>query len=283
MSVAHELRRRGYAAVPGVLTPSEVERLREICETWFATADTDEMPASVFLRTPELAGIPLRDDVVAVLKSIYGDSYVLYPNFVVRRNLYVGWHIDPAFAGPDKGYVWEPDFLHFQCVIYLQDNDREHGGGLDVISGSHKPLLRFISGLSPAGYYGLQFARRILLPWARQTLRIRAGDLAMWHGRAVHRSTPARRDKKEPKYAIFFSTGKRDAFATNQFLADMVGHRYQLINGARRFSPRYAELPSLHYPDAFPPEMVESARKHDIDILTIYSAARRGRVDEEAH
>jgi len=269
LSAAHELRSRGYSVVSGVLTPDEIGRLRDFCDEWFGAADTDEMPASVFLRTPELARIPLREDVVALLKTVYGESYVLYPNFIVRKNLYVGWHIDPAFAGPDKRYVWKPGFLHFQCVIYLQDNDRELGGGLDVISGSHRPVLRFISGRSPFGYYGVQFARRLLMPRAKHTLRIRAGDLVIWHGRAVHRSTPMRRQTREAKYALFFSTGQRDRFATNQFLADMVGHRYQLKKGATQYSPRYAELPDLHYPDAFPPEMVESATKHSVEVVTL--------------
>jgi hypothetical protein len=262
------LRRRGYAIVPGIVTPSEVARLREISEAWFETADMEEMPASVFLRTPELARIPLGDNVVTALKSIYGGSFVTYPNFAVRKDHYVGWHIDPAFAGPDKGYVWAPDFLHVQCVIYLQDNDREHGGGLDVMSGSHKPLFRLISGRHPAGYYGVQIANRIVFRWARHTLRIRAGDLVLWHGRAVHRSTPVSVDTKKTKYAIFFSTGQPDDFAINQFLAELVRQRYQLINGTPRFNPRHEELLKLHYPDAFPPEMVESATKHGVRVTT---------------
>jgi ectoine hydroxylase-related dioxygenase (phytanoyl-CoA dioxygenase family) len=240
--------------------------LRELCETWFAAADTNEMPASEFLRNPELARLPMRDDLVALLKSIYGRSYVLYPNFVVRKDVYVGWHIDPAFSGPDRRYVWESDFLHVQCVIYLQDNGEEHGGGLDVIEGSHKPLLRFISGRFSGGYFGVQLVNRLLR--TRRTLSLRAGDLVMWHARTVHRSTPARRHAKQAKYGIFFSTGQGDHFTANRFLSHMIGQRFQRINGTVRFSPRYAEILDLRYPDAFPPEIVEGATKHGIGVST---------------
>jgi hypothetical protein len=253
--VAAELRGAGYSLVRGLLSSDEVAAIRELCDRHFAEADEAEMPASQFVATPELAGIPFRDEVVGLLRHLYGGPYATYPNFTVREDVYVDWHVDTAFTGAHRQHVWDPDFFHVQCAIYLQDNNPASGGGLDVRPHSHMPLAPSLDGRHPID----RLARQVIGPRLRRGVRLesRAGDLVLWHARTEHRSTDARARSSRRKYGIFFSTGRDEPLAINKYLCHLVDQRVQRVNGRLRQFPRYAEIADLRYPESFPRELVE--------------------------
>ncbi|MGN6558625.1 MAG: hypothetical protein ACTHLH_11535 [Solirubrobacterales bacterium] len=260
---ARALEINGFAVVSGVLDADAVARLRKISESELGGAEK-ELPASRFVQIPELVEIPLGDTVVEVLRQIYGGPYVLYPNFTVREDVYVGWHVDTAFAGAHQ-HVWSDSFMHVQCAVYLQDNSAEEGGGLDVRPRSHRSLLPGLGGDHALD----RAARRLLGPRLRgeQMLMARAGDLVMWHARTEHRSTRPRAATGRTKYGIFFSTARWDPYVSHRYLCHLVGQSVQHDgDGARRF-PRYEEIVDLRFPDSFPEDFVER-----IDALGVQMA-----------
>lgn len=251
---------KGYALMRGVLSEGEVSRLREICDAFYAeNPDVPEMPASEFIQHPELARIPFRRDVVEELRGILGEDYVTYPNFIVRKGNYQPWHVDSGFSGPGKEYVWDPKYAHVQCVIYLQDNDPELGGGLEAVEGSHMPGLPVVPPNSPVE----RLARAGLNRVARKHHRIdgRAGDLVMWHARTMHRSTPPRRESPKTKYGVFFSAGLNDPFFNTRYLTHLVAQSVQRENGSTQYHPRYHEIADLRWPESYPEHVLSAARE----------------------
>lgn len=250
---ARALAADGYAVVPEVLDRGQVERLREVCGEELG-GDEREMLASRFMQIPELAGIPLGDTVVEILREIYGGAYVLYPNFTVREDVYVGWHVDTAFAGAHQ-HVWSDSFMHVQCAVYLQDNSREEGGGLDVRPRSHRSLIPGLRG----DHVVDRAARRACGPRLRgeRMLAARAGDLVMWHARTEHRSTRPRRPSERTKYGVFFSTARWDPYVSHRYLCHLAGQSVQHDGVAAERFPRYEEIVDLRFPADFPPEFVE--------------------------
>ena len=266
MSLKHDFERQGFAVVKGVLSAERVAQMRAQLDEYFAgTEPGAEMPASDFLQKPELWEIVVSDSVVSTIRELLGDRYTLYPNMTVRKSLYVGWHVDTAFAGPGKPHVWDEGFAHVQGAIYLQDNDEATGGGLDLVSGSHQPPLPRLRGDHP-----LSRAVAPLVERARDkvTLRANAGDLVLWHARTLHRSTPAQRDTGPTKYGMFFSCSRDDPYVAHRYLTHLVGQAVQRKNGATKFVPRYREVLELRYPDRFPPEFRRAIDEHSISVAT---------------
>jgi ectoine hydroxylase-related dioxygenase (phytanoyl-CoA dioxygenase family) len=263
-TAAQALEVDGFAVVPGVLDAESVAQLRKVCEDELG-GEEKELSASRFVQIPELVGIPLGETVVDVLRQIYGGPYVLYPNFTVREDVYVGWHVDTAFAGAHQ-HVWNDSFMHVQCAVYLQDNSSEEGGGLDVRPRSHRSLLPGLRGDHPLD----RAARRLLGPRLRgeQLLTARAGDLVMWHARTEHRSTRPRVEADRTKYGVFFSTARWDPYISHRYLCHLVGQSVQRDGGETRRFPRYEEIVDLRFPDSFPEDFVGRIDRFGLRMAT---------------
>lgn len=260
-----DFRRTGYAVVPGILDSTEILKLRKICAQRLTDDGAQEMCSSEFLTVPELARVPVNDLVVTALKELLGSDYRTYPNFIVRKSVYVPWHVDDAFTGPGGEYVWDPAFAHVQAAVYLQDNRAGAGGGIDVLPGSHLVSFDaygrmppdFVTATSVLESHGLA-----------STVQANAGDLVLWHARLLHASTPVTAPSGQEKFGIFFSCGRNDPYASNRYLTHLLTKRIRVKDGIARYNPRFAEIADLRYPDSYPTWFVESHKKHGTAMAT---------------
>ena len=60
----------------------------------------------------------------------------MIPDFQIHRNLFGTWHVD---SGAEKSapYLHRKDYKFVKCGIYLQDNSKEWGGGIQLVPKSH--------------------------------------------------------------------------------------------------------------------------------------------------
>lgn len=266
LCVSEDFAERGYLVVRDVLDGDEVERARELCARYLMAAGSREMMTSEFLANEFLAGIPLRDRVVAVVRQLVGKRAVLYPNCTARKNVYVPWHVDETFAGCGTQYAWEPGFAHVQGGLYLQRNDPVSGGGIDAVRGSH--LMSFDGyGRIPADF---SVAGRTLgASFLRESVDTRAGDLVLWHARLMHASTPARQEPGYEKFGIFFSYGRDEPRENHQFLCRIASNSIRMENGISHRIPRLEEISHFRYPDSFPERFVKEAEGAGVKIVTL--------------
>jgi ectoine hydroxylase-related dioxygenase (phytanoyl-CoA dioxygenase family) len=265
-STKESFEKRGYAIVPRVLDAEEVRSLRQVCEgLGDELASGEELAASRLMQERELALVPFKPAITAVMREILGGSFVLFPNVTVRRAVYVPWHVDAAFAGP-RPTVWSKDFAHVQCAIYLQDNDPEEGGGLDVVEGSHR-LTPSIGDPNGTATWILRRAVNRVRP--RRTLPLAAGDLVVWHARTIHRSTRGSRAPRVPKYAVYFAAGRNDPVTVDEYLLHLVGKRHRRVDGRVEYSPRFAEILDLRFPESYPDYVREAAEKADTRVASL--------------
>lgn len=259
-----EFAETGFAVVPGVLDPEEVSRARELCESF---SETLEVPGDAFLETKELGGLLVKAPVVESFRGLLGENYRLYPNMTVRKSLYVGWHVDLAFAGPGRQYVWKHDFAHIQAAVYLQDNDADTGGGIDVVPGSHIHSLDAYGRATPDFPAALRAAPR---PPVR--VDSRAGDLVLWHARLWHASTPShlgpeeRREPEQAKLGIFLSAGRDDLYENNRYLSHLSLKRVHRVDGEVRPNPRFTEMLDRKFPDEYPEWLVDRMREAKFSV-----------------
>ncbi|MFC6086701.1 phytanoyl-CoA dioxygenase family protein [Sphaerisporangium aureirubrum] len=263
---SQDLADRGYTVVRGVLDPVEVEYARERCGRLLSGAGAKELTTSGFLAEEFLAGIVLRDRVLAAVRMAVGPSAVLYPSCTARKDIYVPWHVDSAFTGPGAAYVWEPGFAHVQCGLYLQDNTPETGGGIDVVRASH--LMAFDGyGRLPADFETA--AHTVGASSLCETVDTRAGDLVVWHARLLHRSTVALGEPRGEKFGVFFSYAREHLRDNHRFLCRIAEDSVRTMNGVSRTVPRLAEIARLRYPADFPAWFVKEAEHAGTKVVTL--------------
>lgn len=259
--------RDGFVIVPGVLSEAEVAATRRACHERLQEIGRQEMLPADFLAAPAVWDAIFRPRMAEAVRAVLGDDAVLYPNLTVRKSLYIGWHVDEAFAGANREYVWAPGFAHLQGAIYLQDNAADTGGGIDVVPGSHLMSADGYGRVAPDFETGLA----ALAP-GQQPIRVdgKAGDLVLWHARAWHRSTQPQNgtngaaDGTEEKLGLFFSAGRRDAYENNRFLSHLVTKQIQKDDGRNVKFGRHAQILDIRYPDSFPADV--RARLDELDL-----------------
>ncbi|GAA2003027.1 phytanoyl-CoA dioxygenase family protein [Catenulispora subtropica] len=265
-SLAAQLADRGYVIVRGVLDAAEVARARDLCTAYLTGTGTQEMMTGEFLTDEFLAGIALRDQVVAAVKELMGPNPVFYPNSTTRKNVYVPWHVDATFVGPTAAYVWEPGFAHVQCGLYLQDNDPVRGGGIDVVRSSH--LMSFDGYGTREPEFDIP-ARTLGESPLRERVDTRAGDVVMWDGRLMHASTPVVRETDREKFGVFFSYARGHARDNHRFMSQIAVDSMRTMNGVSRAIPRLDEIAHMRYPESFPDWFVRRARDTGVRVVTL--------------
>lgn len=268
----------GYALIRDVLTTEEVERARAVCDDHLlADAEAEnEIEATTLLRAPAL-NFMFDERVVAALRRWLGGTLAYYPNYVARLNRFTGWHVDHGFFPeflPDASHVYDPGFRHFQCVVYLQDNEPGAGGGLDVRPGSHKWAIGDCAADQD------EIARRY-----RDVVSIdsKAGDLIVFDGRLMHRGTPAGSPRELRKYGIFWSASRADTRQIDRYI-EYFRHRVDYLR-TRNLPPEELErevrrhdlMRSVRFPDSYLPSAADVLREHGVTLAEMPAAAREVR------
>lgn len=219
---------RGYAILPAVYTPEEIQALRE-------AAYASKGYGGDLLANPRLRSVLTDGRMVAVARKLLGTENLLYSgdsSFTINGTQ-KGWHkdntdrVDPA--APD----WTGRYTQLRFGIYCQDHS-EHTGGLNLRVGSHD-----IRNTSEG---------EVLY------VKTTPGDLAVWSMRITHSGNgmllkdpdapyplPSEHDRFAPeevtdadgdRVAIFAHIGAADAHGARY--ADYTKTRTYLVNAWRK-------------------------------------------------
>jgi hypothetical protein len=243
-----------------VLDPEQVWGLRQFLQRRFDLpaeqrydGDVDGFLFDVYSRYPEMRWLLFHEPAVEVLRDLLGKDFVVLRECAAQREQFGHWHKDTT-SQERAGHRFhdDDDFLMVEAAYYLQDNDPEHGGGLDVEPGSHRRV-------DP-------FARRTVLQraWGKVaggpkaaspdvlTVPSQAGDLVIFHFRLNHKATPRHRPPPAgapAKIAVFqaCSANTRHVAAYHDFIADR---------------PNYVYLRGFAYPS----DLVEEAGRRQLTL-----------------
>lgn len=151
-AVRADFQEKGYHLVKGALSRGRILEIREfLLEEFnrkFPGEDLNEANV-IFNYTglyPQLIDVIANERIVAALKIILGEDYVLMPPASCIRNSFWDLHTDVTTMASQGFPIGErPDFTGVAIGTYLQDSS-EQGGGMFVVPGTHKlkkdPLVR---------------------------------------------------------------------------------------------------------------------------------------------
>lgn len=266
----------GYAVLRGAITEEHVQLARKECELHMRNSGNpsqDEIESSRLLANTTLATTVFNSRVTDLLQGYFGGSLTYYPNFVVRLNRYTSWHIDNGFL-PDyhenSDHLYSSGFRHLQCVIYLQNNLPEVGGGLDVLPGSHKWAER-----NSSTEHDDLFAEH----GDHISIDSKAGDLVVFDGRLLHRGSQSERAPEVEKYGVFWSASHFDQPQVERyqqylngridFLREEFERRGYDLSRVEYMLRRYEDLRSVRFPDSFSPSIREFAETNGVNIVSL--------------
>ncbi len=122
---------RGYAILPGVYTPEEIEAFRE-------AAYASRGYGGDLLANPRLRSVITDGRMAAVARKLLGTDELFYSgdsSFTINGTQ-KGWHKDNADRIDPAAPDWVDRYTQLRFGIYCQDHS-EHTGGLNLRIGSH--------------------------------------------------------------------------------------------------------------------------------------------------
>jgi ectoine hydroxylase-related dioxygenase (phytanoyl-CoA dioxygenase family) len=266
----------GYAVIRNVLSAEEVERARAVCDDHLlpdAEAE-NEIEATTLLQKPAL-NFMFKERVVEALTRWLGGTLVYYPNYVARLNRFTDWHVDNGFSPSylaEASHLYDPHFRHLQCVVYLQDNAPESGGGLDVRPGSHRWAT---GGQFPHDGELMRTYPDVV------SIDSKAGDLIVFDGRLMHRGTPTDGSFKRRKYGVFWSASRNDREQIDRYIEYFLGRvdflrtLNQPAEEFQREVQRHRLMHSVRFPDSYLSPAIEVIRRLGITIAEMPHASLR--------
>ncbi len=189
----------GYVIIPHFIDKSNVEKIRYISNQELEKEKQCTLKPTTLLQNADLADVIFStkfNDIVTKIDS----GYLHYvPNYTVRKDLVINWHFDDEFVSPDEGDL--PGII--QCNIYLQDNHKDFGGGIDVVPGSHTFSRDKRKELIQSGNY-FDFT----------SVKSKKGDLLLFDYRIIHRSSMPSQPRSSSRMALQWTVARNSSRAS---------------------------------------------------------------------
>jgi hypothetical protein len=259
-----DVRRLGFVHVPGFISTSQVQALREAAIGHFAAGDgavlrgkqrRDGRPFEVeqnwAKNLPELSWLLSYPPLATIARQLVGDPAVFSLNGLLRGPCNVIWHRD--LRRRDLNHDNDQRCLIYQFGIYLQDHTQQ-SGGLGLWAGTHK--------------------RNALLGGDVHFPPIAAGDLVIFDARIMHAGNTQRvrsaasalPSSSTPASSIAASLSLRDRFS-----ASIAGYCLRPTRLAKLFSRGLrARLQHRYLPPAEDRILIIMAFGADNDVTRMF-------------
>jgi hypothetical protein len=301
-----EFSKNGFIVVRNVFSEEHCDQFRaQILDKFNKLKALDPNQADFSLSQPQAFSIPglweflVNEKMVQALKTILENEYTMTPNFVIQKNKYCvspisickitipnryGWHID-AGGDPINPIQLDPDYRFVKCGLYLQDNDPEFGGGIDVVPGSHKLLLN--TGINRLDRKARLLKGKLGVLHNNKMVSLKKGDAVIFHSFLMHSSTnplgifdnnteintktgyfPSSNSSQKAKLALYFDAC-RSRFASPFLKGSLQRAKKELdtaASGGLKKKLGYCEQISFLFEKSCPQEFLERVKKNNIQF-----------------
>lgn len=304
VEIAAEFSKNGFVHLKNVFSEEHCEKFRtQILDKFnelkalYSRHGGRRLTQTQAFSIPGLCEPLVNKKVVQALKGILENEYTMIPNFTVHKNYFsvsqstiakipipnrYGWHIDAGGEAVIPDHL-NPDYRVIKCGLYLQEN-AEFGGGIDVVPGSHRLLLK--TGLNRLDRKSRDIKSKLGIIFNNKTVPIKKGDVVIFDSFLMHSATQPKgifekiteHDKKKNHYpsmppektkiTLYFDAC-RSRFAPS-FLRDSVQRAKQQLNSATSNETSenlsFCDPIRFFFEQGFPKEFLERAQEQKIQV-----------------
>tara|TARA_B100000401_G_scaffold358856_1_gene256365 strand:- start:3235 stop:4143 length:909 start_codon:yes stop_codon:yes gene_type:complete len=186
----NEYSRRGYVLSKSVIDEDQCDKLRKYIKSLIRKNPKSEKNIilhSKCIKDKKIYEILFNKKINENLKKIFGKKYFInqfeiqYNSFPLKKNS--GYHYDSQ-SERNNSYLKDKNYKFGKVGIYLQDNNIEFGGGINVVPYSHK--------IFPIKSLRLENYIKMVMSFFKKRISSSKGDAIIFDSRLLHTGTDPR-------------------------------------------------------------------------------------------
>lgn len=258
----------GFLLLENCISEIDVMKLRDkIKEISHNNKNTYLLP-SLILKEKEIYKTIFNERLVEVYKEIIQDEVYLIPELHVQINQFPknknsGWHYDGQ-SERNNDYLKFSDRKFFRVGIYLQDNNADYGGGIDILrSNLFKKLplkTNKVFEKKIINFFSLFFS---------QTIKSKKGSAVFFDSRLPHKGTYPQKKlvdgNSRDKYTIYFQVGNKKH--CDYFLKNSIERMFNNYHDKKVIN-YFLDYLHLKFPEEYPSEFLNMLNLNNIKLLT---------------
>ncbi len=197
ISLEEQYIKKGYVIIKNVFDENEIDKIRSYILKTFDLQNNSNLRmvyGSEIIKDQTLYSVFFRKKIINSLKIIFGDDFEYIPDFIIQINSFgqkekkykPGWHVDSASEGPAK-YFLKKDYKFAKMGIYLQDNSKEYGGGINLTPGGHRIYLKFLP--VRIVFFIKKLKDKLNIIFNNHFIKSKPGDIIIFDSRLPHASS----------------------------------------------------------------------------------------------
>lgn len=293
MSSFEEFRKNGYVVLKNVLEKENIFKLRKLAFSLFDekerriekdglhNAARRSLYTETFLKNQEIMNIAFHKEVVEEIKQVLGNDYITFTQFSLGSNLHSPiWHTDAQSQGPAE-YLYSPLYNVAKCGLYLQEDDKDYGGGLEIIAKSHLPsCLGSRSFVSRDKMYGKVSGLQLRAMELRKKylkkirLKLESGDVLLFDSLLWHRASQPNWQTLKQIYSYGIKTPPKEKHKfmiqwevsqNNDFASVYATH--QQLRGLSQKNGLFKESNDVVFPKDFPRSTLDLIESNNCNVV----------------
>jgi hypothetical protein len=234
------------------------------------------------LKNKDILNIAFNKKVVEKISQVLGDDYITLTQFSLGSNLHSPiWHTDAQSQGPAE-YLYSPLYNVAKCGLYLQEDDKNYGGGLEIIPKSHLPsCIGARSFVSRDKMHGKVSRLQLLAMELRKKnlkklrLKLESGDVLLFHSLLWHRASQPnwKKLKKIDSYGIENPPKERHKFMiqwevsqNNDFASVYATH--QQLRALSQKNGLFKESSEVDFSNNFPTSTLDLIESNNCNVVS---------------
>ena len=278
--LCNEYSKRGYVLSKSVIDEDQCDKLRKYIKSLIKKNPKSEKNIilhSKCIKDKKIYEILFNKKINEDLKKIFGKKYFInqfeiqYNSFPLKKNS--GYHYD-AQSERNNLYLKDKNYKFGKVGIYLQDNNVEFGGGINVVPYSQK--------IFPIKYLRFENYIKKVMSFFKKRIRTVKGDAIIFDSRLLHTGTAPHKllknknsiSQKEleknikgnDKIAIYWNVCIKEY--NNSYLRNSIERciKHELKASEHKY---YSDHLRLHYPSNYSSNFRKWCQEKSINISTL--------------
>lgn len=260
--------KNGYLLINDCFSDQEIENLRSKIKILSKNIKNTYLLTSLCLSEKDIYKIIFNKKLLNIYKEIIQEDVYLIPELHVQINQFpknnrLGWHYDGQ-SERNNTYLKSKNRKFFRVGIYLQENNDNYGGGIDIINNK---LFKKI----PFKIHNY-FERKIIYLFSlffSKSIKSKKGSVVFFDSRLPHKGTYPKKNPLDEnfkdKFTIYFQLGNKEH--CEYFLKNNIKRTFNGYDN-NNVAPYFLDYLKLKFPEEYPKEFVELLKLNKINLLT---------------